>query len=315
MAGLVFFYYIVCYSLGICGFFVALLSAVAFGSKPDGLFALFSASLTLTVLSFTLSSYPFSSSVAPIVVVAIAGTSISGNSLMVYALPRFVHSLISLRHRKAMDGAALGFAAAVTLTFGLFYLAPTLAFAHFIGVAIAIPIVYSTSRGVILLVGGWVRLEGSFAKADAERWKFFLGSLSIVSLAYMPLFAFLDFFPDVLPALSRILPRDVKAFPSFYAVVNLLYMRKTLPLLLRELGIRRGMRVRGAGEKRFDLEGIDLSPREREVAAMLLDGLSYKEIAAALGISLATVKTHIERIYRKSGTSGKMSLVRFARRG
>jgi DNA-binding NarL/FixJ family response regulator len=43
----------------------------------------------------------------------------------------------------------------------------------------------------------------------------------------------------------------------------------------------------------------DLSPREREVLELLARGYLYKEIAEALHISVATVNTHIRRIYEK----------------
>lgn len=42
-----------------------------------------------------------------------------------------------------------------------------------------------------------------------------------------------------------------------------------------------------------------LTPREREVARHLLDGLTYKEIAATLGIAYNTVNTHTKAIYEK----------------
>jgi DNA-binding NarL/FixJ family response regulator len=44
---------------------------------------------------------------------------------------------------------------------------------------------------------------------------------------------------------------------------------------------------------------VDLTPRELEVLNLLAHGHLYKEIAETLGISLATVATHIRRIYEK----------------
>ena len=42
-----------------------------------------------------------------------------------------------------------------------------------------------------------------------------------------------------------------------------------------------------------------LAPRERDVLKLLADGCPYKEIAAAMKVSLSTVRTYIERIYEK----------------
>ena len=44
---------------------------------------------------------------------------------------------------------------------------------------------------------------------------------------------------------------------------------------------------------------LELSPREREVLTCLVDGLSYKQVAHELEISLDTVRTHIRRLYGK----------------
>jgi len=43
----------------------------------------------------------------------------------------------------------------------------------------------------------------------------------------------------------------------------------------------------------------ELSPRERQVMTLVAEGKSNKKIAAALGISKHTVKTHRKRAYQK----------------
>jgi DNA-binding NarL/FixJ family response regulator len=43
----------------------------------------------------------------------------------------------------------------------------------------------------------------------------------------------------------------------------------------------------------------NLSPREQEVLDCLAQGFLYKEIADRIGVSYATIRTHIERIYHK----------------
>jgi DNA-binding CsgD family transcriptional regulator len=52
----------------------------------------------------------------------------------------------------------------------------------------------------------------------------------------------------------------------------------------------------------------DLSARERSVAELFCDGLTYKEIATRLLISPATVRAHLRGIYSKLGVSSKIEL-------
>jgi RNA polymerase sigma factor (sigma-70 family) len=51
-----------------------------------------------------------------------------------------------------------------------------------------------------------------------------------------------------------------------------------------------------------------LTPRERDVAVLLAQGLMYKEIAARLGISPHTVNTHVKAVLRKLKVSGSRRL-------
>jgi DNA-binding NarL/FixJ family response regulator len=58
-----------------------------------------------------------------------------------------------------------------------------------------------------------------------------------------------------------------------------------------------------------DVETVPLSDREREVLALLARGMTNKDVAAALFISRATVKSHIENILRKLGASDRAGAV------
>jgi DNA-binding NarL/FixJ family response regulator len=51
-----------------------------------------------------------------------------------------------------------------------------------------------------------------------------------------------------------------------------------------------------------------LSPRERVVLAMVAEGLRNREIATALGTSENSVKVHIHRLLRKTGTQRRQEL-------
>jgi DNA-binding NarL/FixJ family response regulator len=62
-----------------------------------------------------------------------------------------------------------------------------------------------------------------------------------------------------------------------------------------------------------ELEPVHLTQREREVLALLCEGLPNKLIARRLNISAGTVKVHISNILRALGVSTRLQAVLFAR--
>ncbi len=60
-------------------------------------------------------------------------------------------------------------------------------------------------------------------------------------------------------------------------------------------------------EKRFGI-----SPAECRVLAMLTQGMTVKETAAALGISEPTTRTHLQKLLQKTGTDRQATLIRLA---
>jgi len=52
-----------------------------------------------------------------------------------------------------------------------------------------------------------------------------------------------------------------------------------------------------------------LTPKEREVLALLAQGRSNRQIAEALFISAATVKTHLSHLYEKLGVSDRQQAI------
>ena len=55
-----------------------------------------------------------------------------------------------------------------------------------------------------------------------------------------------------------------------------------------------------------------LTPREAEVLKLIAGGLSNAEIAETLVVSAATVKTHVNRIFYKTGARDRAQAVRYA---
>ena len=82
------------------------------------------------------------------------------------------------------------------------------------------------------------------------------------------------------------------------------------------------LRIAGAGDA-SDLvlsaadaseHGFDLTPRERDVIALLAEGLSNKAIGQRLGISPDTAKFHVSRLIDKLDATGRTDAVAHAAR-
>ena len=57
-----------------------------------------------------------------------------------------------------------------------------------------------------------------------------------------------------------------------------------------------------------------LSPREFEAAALVVQGLANKEIAAKLGIAEDTAKGYVQSAYKNLNVSGRARLIALAQR-
>jgi DNA-binding CsgD family transcriptional regulator len=57
-----------------------------------------------------------------------------------------------------------------------------------------------------------------------------------------------------------------------------------------------------------DVAAVALTPREMEVARLAADGMSSRELAERLGISVRTVDNHLGTVYAKLGVSTREEL-------
>jgi len=85
-------------------------------------------------------------------------------------------------------------------------------------------------------------------------------------------------------------------------------------IVAREARKARSSSPTGAAAIRETTAAPILTQREREVLALLADGLGNKQIASHLGISTNTVKTHLELLFEKLDVSSRTEAVTAAAR-
>ena len=133
-------------------------------------------------------------------------------------------------------------------------------------------------------------------------------------------------FPEVLIMMQTVFEDDDRVFDSIcagasgYILKN--YLNTSLINSIKELqfggspmspSIARKvmMKMQQVTEMVRPAEAPDyhLTPREKEVLACVVNGLSYKMVADALFISYETVRTHIKKIYEKLHVASLTELV------
>jgi len=85
-------------------------------------------------------------------------------------------------------------------------------------------------------------------------------------------------------------------------------LREDMIWLAPDLTSQLIMQIPQSQENKTDTILTKLTQREKEVALLLKDGLTYKDIATRLGISPRTVKAHARAIYKKLDVHDRIGL-------
>ena len=62
------------------------------------------------------------------------------------------------------------------------------------------------------------------------------------------------------------------------------------------------------------MRDLGFSPRQEQILACLVRGESDKQIAASIGIATPTVRTHMGRLFEKSGAQDRVELILYLMR-
>ena len=133
-------------------------------------------------------------------------------------------------------------------------------------------------------------------------------------------------FPQVKVLMQTIFEDEDKIFSAMVAGADGYILKKAAPLKLLE-GIREVMEggapmtpvvakqvllLFSNKHKSIPKNNFDLTPRETEILSLLVEGHSYKMIAAKCNVSYATVNSHISSIYQKLKVSSGTEAVAIA---
>lgn len=139
----------------------------------------------------------------------------------------------------------------------------------------------------------------------AEAKKALLGFLVLGAL-------FLPFFTASVGRVA--LAKQVPLIPDFFPMTPLAIFYLAASVLLLWLLVRRRWKSvpfpLSLPSLQFWGADFGISPREAEVLFLLLQGKGNKQIAFDLGITTATVKAHLTRLFQKTRTQSRFELVR-----
>ena len=100
-------------------------------------------------------------------------------------------------------------------------------------------------------------------------------------------------------------------YPPYLAAAHRLgaagFVVKSVPLATLVDAIRR-VAAGGLVFDRRPVAVVALTPRERSVVLLVVDGKSNDEIAATLGITTRTVEAHLANLFERSGVASRTEL-------
>lgn len=129
--------------------------------------------------------------------------------------------------------------------------------------------------------------------------------------------------PEIKVLMLTVFEDDIKIFGAIKAGANGYLLKKDSPEKIHEalVAVSRGespMNGMIASKvldyfqqqqaKQTSLHESHITEREKEILALLIKGLSYKEIAAKIFVSIETLNTHVKNIYRKLNVHSRSEL-------
>lgn len=194
----------------------------------------------------------------------------------------------------------------------LYYITDILVMVRVAGFLFFGTMIYNT----IVLIGNIEKIQEPILKSAIKKFL-------VVSLLMFPIL-FFDTFVEKLPKIGEDFPFGLLSVFVFYLIfcsISSYYLIKNYQVLLNqptkpinngdedlEVNSDRKIGLNDNKEKLF--ESFKITPREKEIIELLINGYSYNRICDELVIALPTVKSHAHNIYKKLGIRNKIELIK-----
>lgn len=131
-------------------------------------------------------------------------------------------------------------------------------------------------------------------------------SFILITIIFLP-FIILDSYKSYIELVKNIELLKIAALPSYFLIINIFNLIFVLKYFNTPSFI--------ADNKLTDYfkQEYDITEKQSEIIELIIEGVTYKQIAERLFISPKTVDNHIQNIYKKLNVNSKMQLSNFVR--
>lgn len=211
---------------------------------------------------------------------------------MIYTLPRYVHGILNFPYKKLFNKVFLGFFILLSVLRLLPFSKSILSYFTNFGGILFFSAVFYSSLLLILFKG----------KYSEEKSSFFTTAGSTGTIIFLFLLFALNMYEKDTSVIGTIFSLNSLALTTFYIclsggfLVNGFIELRDInkPLSQDFLPILR--------------DNFSITERESQIIIQLIMGKSYKDISEDLFISIDTVKTHTQNIYKKLQVKNKVAL-------
>ncbi|BCZ48380.1 hypothetical protein psyc5s11_44470 [Clostridium gelidum] len=158
---------------------------------------------------------------------------------------------------------------------------------------------------IVILYELYVGLK-NFKQVVNKDLKQAIKSFLLITIIFLP-FMILESYKPYIQLIKNIELFKITSLPSYFLIINIFNLIFVLKYFNTPSFI--------ANNKLTDYfkQKYDITEKQSEIIELMIEGITYKQIAEKLFISPKTVDNHVQNIYKKLNVNSKMQLSHFVR--